>query len=331
MKKLFYTLFICSFVFVATPAFAKSESIFYYFPNEEGYESLQENYRDIDIFAPQTYTVGYDLRLMDRTGNQAHEFARKKRMDVMPLVIQANFDKALMTRLLKDEDAQEDLIDDLIDEAKDNRYIGWQFDFENINYLDRDAYVDFVEKASKEFKKKRLEFSVAVIPSTVPFDPYALTQDWSSGYDIEAIGEHVDFISLMSYDDPRSTGPVSSIQYLERVVNETLEKIDAEKISMGIPMYCWQYELGNPKKIANVTYPTSYNTLEKYKDTLAINFYSDIHEAEIFLFLKDKLNIIWCDNARSFEAKLDFIDEYDMRGFSAWALGQEDENIWKQL
>lgn len=331
--------FLLSFIFIVAislvptlvQAKSSSENIFYYFPNTNGYTSLKENYRDIDIFAPQIYTVGYDLKLGDAESEDALEFARKKRMDVMPLVVQSNFNKALMTRLLSDTKAQEELIDNLIKEAKDRKFIGWQFDFENINYLDRDAYVDFVERASKEFKKKRLDFSVAVIPSTVPFDPYALTQDWSSGYDIEAIGEHVDFISLMSYDDPRSVGPVSSVLYLDKVINETLEKIDADKISLGIPMYCWQWEFGNPKKIANVSYPISAGTVEKYKNTFSLSLYSDLHEAEIFIFLKDKLNIIWCDNVQSLEAKLEIIDDYGLRGFSAWALGQEDARIWKEL
>jgi spore germination protein YaaH len=210
-------------------------------------------------------------------------------------------------------------------------FIGWQFDFENINYLDRDKYVDFVAKASKEFRKKRLDFSVAVIPSTVPFDFFALTQDWSSGYDIEAIGKHVDFISLMSYGDPSSVGPVSSVIYLERLINETLEKIAPKKISLAIPKYCWQYEIGNPKKIANVSYDVAAGTVEKYKDTFSMSLYSGDHEAEIFIFLKDRLNIIWCDNKDIFKAKLNIIEEYNLRGFSAWALGQEDSRIWQEL
>lgn len=309
----------------------RGEGLFYYFPNEKGLQSIKQNYRDIDILAPQIYEVGVRKELIKLPDGGVLEFADDKNIDVMPLVINAAFNKSLMTQILEDESAQEEIIDDLVRDARKYGYIGYQFDFENIDHFDRELYVDFVERAAKEFKRKRLAFSVAVIPSTVPYDRDGAYQDWSSGYDIEAIAKHADFISLMSYDDPRSVGPVSSVKYLDKVLNETLEKVEPEKISLGIPFYCWQYELGNPKKIADVTYAVSANILDKYKDTLAISTYSKEHEAEIFLFLKDTLNIIWCDNEQSFEAKLGIINDNKLHGFSAWALGQEDNRIWRHL
>jgi spore germination protein YaaH len=101
---------------------SKTENIFYYFPNIKGYQSLEKNYRDIDILAPQIYTVGYDLKLGKAQSEDVLKFAKKKRMDVMPLVIQSGFDKALMTGILNDHNAQDQIIKDLIDEAKKGIY-----------------------------------------------------------------------------------------------------------------------------------------------------------------------------------------------------------------
>jgi len=333
MKKLLIIVFVCVFFGVQSADAAKTENIFYYYPNTNGYKSVQRNYRDIDILAPQIYTVGYDLILGEAESEDILELADDKRIDVMPLVVQSNFNKILMTRLLDDEDAQDDLIDDLIDEAKDRDFIGWQFDFENINYLDRDRYTDFVEKTYKKFKKKKLDFSVAVIPRTTPFDQYALTQDWSSGYNISDIAKVSDFISLMSYDDPKSIGPVSSLLYLDAVLEETLKDTAADKISLGIPFYCWQYEIGNSRKIASVTYEVSKNTQKKYKDNGVFSMYLDSLGAEIFAFVKDNgsVNYIWCDNRESIKTKQEIVDDEGLRGMSFWALGQEDKNIWKEL
>ena len=53
---------------------------------------------------------------------------------------------------------------------------------------------------------------------------------------------------------------------------------------------------------------------------------------EYFIFLRDGIkNEIWCDNAKSFEIKNSLISEKGLRGFSVWALGQEDNNIWDYL
>ena len=334
MKKLFIvtTLFLMA-MFFTSPTFAdSSENVFYYYPNTNSYKSVEKHYRDIDILAPQIYTVDFNLELGEAESEDILKLAKKKRMDVMPLVVQASFDKILMSRLLDDEDARAQLIEDLIDEAEDRDFIGWQFDFENINHLDRDRYTDFVEETYRAFKKENLKLSVAAIPRTTPYDKNASYQDWSSGYDIGALAQVSDFISLMSYDDPRSIGPVSSMLYVEKMLANTLIDAPAEKLSLGIPMYCWQYELGNPKKIANVTYEISAGTQKKYKDAGVFSLYFDVFEAEIFAFVKNgRVNYIWCDNEQSVERKMNFAQNKGLRGISAWALGQEDPKMWKHF
>jgi spore germination protein YaaH len=50
-------------------------------------------------------------------------------------------------------------------------------------------------------------------------------------------------------------------------------------------------------------------------------FYSNAGVFE-WLFLED---------ARSFRAKIDLVEEYGLLGFSAWVLGSEDPEIWQVL
>lgn len=329
MKKFIVILLM----FGSSSVFANSENIFYYYPGDRGYDSVKKNHRDIDILAPQIYTVGYDFKLGKVEDKKILKLAKKKRIDVMPLVVQANFNMNLMSHILHREDVQDQIIEDLIDEAKDRKYIGWQFDFENIFHTERDLYVEFVKKAKKEFQKEDLLFSVAVIPRTTAYDKLSEDQDWSSGYNIKDIAENSDFISIMSYDDPLSIGPVSSITYLKNVVAETLNDVAPEKISMGIPLYCWQYEAGKNKKVSSVTYEISKGTQKKYKDNGVGSFYTDFHEAEFFAFVKKDtgVNYIWCDNERSVEVKLDYAKNLGLRGASFWAIGQEDERMWKNF
>jgi spore germination protein len=330
MKKIFILLAIL----ISTPVLAAStENIFYYYPGDRGYDSVKDNYKDIDILAPQIYTVGYDMKLKDVEDKKILKLAKKKRIDVMPLVVQSNFDITLMSHILNNEDAQDEIIEDLIDQADDHDYIGWQFDFENIFHAERDMYVDFMKKANKEFKKEGLLFSVAVIPRTTAYDKNSGNQDWSSGYNVGEIAKNSDFISIMSYDDPLSSGPVSSIQYLKKAVDNTLLTVSPDKISMGIPLYCWQYELGKIKKVASVVYEVSKNTQEKYKENGVGSFYTDFYEAEFFAFIKKDtgVNYIWCDNERSVKVKLDYTKSKGLRGSSFWAIGQEDEKMWKNF
>lgn len=337
MKHLYIIIVILFACGTFSPAYAaketKSENIFYYYPSTLGYQSVEQNHREIDILAPQLYTIGHYLTLSDASKEDILDLAEDKNIDVMPLVTNEDFSKHLMTRILQDKDAQDDIIDDLIDEADDRNFIGWQFDFENLDHNDRDLYTAFVKKTYKEFKKHDLILSVAVIPGTADYDPNG-NIDWSSGYDIGELAKVSDFISVMSYDDPRSTGPVASMAYLQKVLDQTVKNTPHEKISLGIPFYCWQYELGNPKKIANVTYEISANTQTKYKNNGVGSIYlGGDYQTELFAFIKDtgKLNYIFCDNVDTLKAKQKFIKDNNLRGFSAWAIGQEDKRIWDEL
>lgn len=334
MKKYITIITTLALLAMAVPYSTEAETdlthLFYYYSTPEGYESLQENYRNIDVLAPQIYTVGYHRGVLGPTDTEVLEFAEEKNMDVMPLITNSNFNRYLMHQILSDEEVQEDIINFLIEEAEDRDFIGWQFDFENINHLERDAYVDFVKKAGRALEKENLLFSVAVIPRETAYDPSSLNQNWSSAYDLEGIAKHVDFISLMSYDNPLSRGPVASIGYVESVLNQTLKDVPSEKVSLGIPFYCWQWNVATGENIASISYGRADETREVYKNNSYYRTYLENYETEFMGFIKNgDYNTIWCDNGRSIEAKITLAQEMNLFGTSAWALGQEDPRVWE--
>ena len=336
MKKLL-TLFVFTFFIPITPQAEASDNLFYYFANTYGFESLKDNYRDIDIFAPQVYEMdfAYDILEPGEEDQKVLDYARKKRMDVMPLVYNTGFSMQLMTYFLADEDAQEKVLDQLVDIADDEDYIGWQFDFENISHTDREAYTEFVEKAAKVFKKERLEFSVAVVPRSRDYDPDDRYQDWSAPYEYAKIAEVVDFMTLMTYDDEAAKGPVASLPFIDRILDYMIEEedIDPEKISLGVPAYCWQWELGAEKKDRSHIYN---RVVEKYEasDPFHIRIYLEELGSEAFFYIDEveqKPYLTWCDNYQGFRIKDKIVKDRDLHGMSVWALGQEDERIWDEL
>jgi spore germination protein YaaH len=342
MKKFISTSIIISSLFSSTfllnPEITEAKStkfdnLFYYFPSQAAYKSLTENYKNIDILAPQLYTLDGKYNLSKPASTDAIDFAKKNKIDVMPLVYNEGFSKQLMREFLANTKAQDKFITQLVREAQRKKFVGWQFDFENINYLDRDAYTAFVAKASKAFKKKKLDFSVAVIPRRNDFDPYAATQDWSSAYNIGEISKHVDFVSVMAYDDPISRGPVASMPYVDAVINHTLKTTPASKISLGIPFYCWQWELNQNKKIANIPYSMTIGTETTYKNNNYKRSFSKTEGAENITFTKDngERHSIWCDNYESVAAKISYAKKKGFIGTSAWALGQEDPKVWNEF
>lgn len=330
MKKILLVILLTTLV-LPLPTLAR-ENLFYYFENVYGFDSYKKNYNSVDILAPQVYEVDYDLSIIhpNKKEKKILNEAKRKKTNIMPLLVNRDFSKILMSDILINQKAQDDIIKFLIKEAKDEGYIGWQYDFENINHLDRTLYTAFVAKTYKALKAEKLQFSVAVIVRSNDYNPNSTNQDWSSAYEYKNLSANSDFLTLMSYDDPNSIGPVSSLPYLDRILDYTLTQAPASKLSLGIPAYCWQWQDGIR------TNSTTYNLTEKaYKKANRKTKEKTFDEklgAEYFKFVRSGVtHEIWCDNAKSFSIKEGLIKEKGLRGFSVWALGQEDRDIWKYL
>lgn len=326
LKRAIIFLIIFS-IFLPNTALA-GENLFYFFKNVYGLSDYEKNYKQIDVVAPQIYEVGYDLKVSKPIEKKLIREAKKKGSKVVPLLVQDDFSKVLMSTILITPKAQDDIISFMIKEAEKNDYAGWQFDFENINHLDRELYVDFVKKTYEKMKENNLEFSVAVSVRDRDYNPNDKNQDWSSAYNYKELAKYVDFISLMTYDDPNSVGPVASVPYVQKVLDYILTQAPAEKLSLGIPFYCWKWQ--NGERVGSTTYNLASKEYRKGKNKTKT--FDKTLGAEVFKFSKNGIeNIIWCDNNKSFEMKQNIIDKYGLRGMSVWALGQGDKSIWTYL
>ncbi len=308
------------------------EKLFYFFNNTYGLTNFKKNSELVDVIAPQVYTVGYDLKIKKPTSTnlKLSKESKKKRVDTVPLLVNADFSKILMSDILLSQDAQDDIIEFMVEEADTRGYIGWQFDFENINHLDRDMYSAFVAKTYKVMKENNLQFSVAVIPRSSAYDPTSTNQDWSSGYDFAAIAKNSDFVSLMSYDDPYSVGPVASLPYTNRILDYMLTLIPAEKISLGIPLYCWKWDNDINMKVGSLTHKLALKEYQKGKDRS--REYNAELGAEAFNYTRNGSDYtVWCESEESIKAKMNIIESKGLRGFSAWAIGQEATWFWRLM
>lgn len=332
MKNIFiktsFILFLTVLVF-PMQIFA-AENVFYYFDNVNGYKDFKKNYNSVDILAPQIYVVDEKLEVKSPKSKSLKvvKEAKKKKVETMPLLVQKGFDKVLMSDILLNHDAQDEIIEYMIKEAEKQGYTGWQFDFENINHLDRDMYTAFVKKTNEALKKENLKFSVAVVVRDRDYDPNSKNQDWSSAYDYKELAKYSDFLSLMTYDEPYSTGPVASLPYVQKTLNYMLTQAPADKLSLGVPMYCWHWV--NGKRIGSTTHELAEKHYKKGKDRSSK--FDEVYGAQYYKFTKSgDENIIWCDTGKGVEAKEKLVEKYGMRGFSFWALGQADNNFWSAL
>jgi spore germination protein YaaH len=323
-----------------------AERLFYYVDTEDSWESLRQHIDQISVLAPGGYSVDEDGVVWGGVDPRVLKLAREHDVPVMPLILNPGFDQEMLHRLLENPQARRHAIEAMVEESRRNEYLGFQFDFENLNMNDRDAFTRFYREAADALHQAGFKLSAAVVhrPDALagPTRYHKwLFKNWRAGYDLEALGEIGDFLSIMSYSQhTRRTppGPQASVPWQEDVVEYFLRFVPPEKLSLGIPTgsqhwYTSQEDRITPEMARSYSEQLSHaramGMLERFGAPL---LWSEEHQVPYAFFSNGGTwEWIFLEDARSFRAKLDLMDRYKLRGFSVWVLGPEDPRIWEVL
>jgi len=321
------------------------ERLFYYRDAENSYNSLVKHIDQITVLGPQVYTVDSLGIVFGSMDPRVMDLARRHGVKVMPLVVNEGFHQRSLRRLLADSAAQARAVRSLVQLCRDHGFWGIQFDIENINLEDRDRFTGWYRDAARALHAAGCQISVAVVHRPEDFAGPSgyhrfLYESWREGYDLRALGEVGDFISIMSYSQhTRRTppGPQAGMPWMRAVVDHFLKFVPPEKVSLGIPLWGEHWftrdDPGLPERARSwsqtVTWTWGSGLAERYNaplhwdSTQAVTWgYYDNGGTFEWLFLED---------VRSFGAKLALAKARRLRGFSAWVLGPEDERIWEVL
>ena len=295
--------------------------------------SLAEHVSASDIVSPQTYTSTPSGKLLGHPKQEILNIAKTAGADVMPLISNQNFSESGIDSFLRNPNAQNQLLESLIEEAQKNNYIGYQYDFEHIPSYDRDLYSTFVAKSAPVFHNANLQLSVAIAPihsdDPTQFGPGSW-QNWTGAFDYSAIGASADFVSVMAYDDSRSLGPTASLPWVTQVATYTLAHIPASKVSFGIPFYAWVVNDATGKRVSVVGYPALASILDGGK-YISRGFSDELGVPWVTYRVRGKTLTAWYEDTQSFQAKIALIKNDKMEGYSAWALGLEDPTVWNYV
>lgn len=250
----------------------------------------------------------------------------------MPFVTNASFSSSTVAQFLDNANIQKNSIDQMVAEAKLYGYDGWQIDFEQIDFSYRQAFSAFILRFGEAMKKNELISSVAVV-AQISEDPNAypnnLWQHLIGVYNYLELGKNVDFLSIMSYDDPYSRGPIAGYEWLKSVIAYTLSVVPKEKVSLGVGLYYWQWNVVTGKRVG-IGGNTGIQTV--FKKHYVSQVYSKLEQAPYLSYRTKGVDyIIWFENWQSVQNKISLVKQNGFRGFSAWALGLEVPSVWTAI
>lgn len=319
-------------------------SLFYMTTNPSSVRSFLAHSQKIGILVPTWYSVDENGLVTGAPNPEVLAKAHQENLPVMPIVGSAG--KAAFHKLLGNPAAQSAMTASLIQQSKRNGYIGFQFDFENITWTDRDALSALVANSAAAFHAAGLKLSIATVPNAPGYpgaSPFAhwIYADWRGAYDLKALAKSVDFISLMTYDQHTgwtTPGPVAGWNWVLENIKYALKVVPPQKLSLGIPLYGYHWYSGNPV-VDGVAHPRVAADYISYADaTLLAEEYhgapqwDPVAHTEWYYIMRDQLREwVFYPNARAFSDRYGLVKQYHLAGFSSWVLGDEDPAIWPLL
>jgi len=245
-----------------------------------------------------------------------------------------SFDPDLTHEFLKNPFAREKVIEELLRIIKENDIDGINIDFENVYLKDKEALVQFVRELTPVLHEENIVVSMDV---TVKGG----SENWSLFYDRKAIGEVVDYVAVMTYDEHWSSSPVSgsvaSLNWVEKGILGLLEDVPEEKLLLGIPFYTrlWM-ETPSRKKANKMDVKSKTLNMEKANELMAredaIVVWDEEAGQDYLIYIEyGTIYKVWVENSKSLKLKVDLANKYKLPGIAIWSRGFETPDVWKVI
>src|SRR6516165_9286550 len=331
------------FVFVsAIVATAQPKALFYMTDSPNSVKSFAEHVDKIDILVPAWYGVDGNGLVWGGPNPYVLQTAAQHHVPVMPII--ATFVQADLHKLFTTAAARTAFVDSLLSECKKNKYSGFQIDFENVPWTDRDLLSDLVAQAANALHKEGLRLSIATLPNA-PGAPgqskYSqwLYANWRGAYDLKALAQSADLICLMTYDQNTrwtAPGPVAGYPWTVQQLEYALQFVPQEKLSLGIPLYGYHWFAGDPGKDEKPNPTAEYVGQQEIDQYLAayhpqVQWDAFDRTAWFYFYKDDNREWVFYTDKRGFQERWNLARDRHVQGFCSWVLGTEDPAVWSVL
>ncbi|MDP5276982.1 glycosyl hydrolase family 18 protein [Chengkuizengella axinellae] len=274
--------------------------------------------------------------LLDESGNienkadaQYVDWAHSQGYQVWAL-FSNSFDPDKTSAALSNYDTRMSMIKQLVSYAELYNLQGINIDFENVYLKDKDNLTQFVRELTPILHEQDLVVSIDV---TIRGG----SEMWSLFYDRKALGEIVDYMMVMTYDEHWASSPVAgsvaSLPWVEKGIVDIMkeDQVPADKLILGVPFYTrlWIEEEvdGVPSVSSKTLFMETVQGIIKDKK-LDVQYLEDVGQNYVEYKEGNTTYKIWIEDVVSMEARADIVKKYDLAGIASWRRGFETPEIW---
>lgn len=241
-------------------------------------------------------------------------------LTLTPLGSDGRFNNNLVSLLVNQPGIQQHLIWELGRTMLEKGFLGLDIDFEYVRSEDRVGFAEFVARSRAVLSVFGYSVTVALAPKTSANQKGLLYE----GIDYHLLGQAADRVMLMTYEWGYSQGPpmaVAPLHMVRRVVEYALSEIPAEKISLGMPNYGYDWPLPYERGVTRAQTIHNQEAVQIAIDHgVEIQFDRQAMSPYFFYWQYGIRHEVWFEDARSILAKFQLIQEYGLTGAGYWQL-----------
>jgi spore germination protein YaaH len=307
----------------------------YYVNTDEGRAAFFAHARQIDVLSPGWYDANADGSITAYARRDIIDAAHANGVAIIPLVVNKDVDPDVAHAILADPARRAVLAANLVNEAKTYGYAGFQLDFEQIPWTDRDLLTALTQDCANAFHAAGLNLSVAVIPR-LPGDATAngtlldYFRQWSGAYDFASLAKAADFLSFMTYDEHNGVTPpgaVSGTPWIRQALEFSLLGVPPEKATLGLPTY--YHDWTGVGRLTSSSYADAMILAQQHGATPAFDAVEE--EMHFGYSAYGVQHDLWIQSTDTLRLKLPLMYEYGLKGISVWRLGFEDPSFWNLI
>ncbi|QRG68543.1 glycosyl hydrolase family 18 protein [Brevibacillus choshinensis] len=299
-------------------------------PNVEGIGAMP----GVNVVSPTWFELkDPEGTLLNKADSGYVKWAHQRGYKVWGLVTNG-FNPDWTKSILSSYDKRDKVIAQLIHYANLYDLDGINIDFENVYLDEKPKLVQFVRELTPYLHEQGLTVSIDVtIKSTA--------ETWSMFLDRAALGQVVDYMAVMTYDEHWASSPkagsVASLPWVENGLKGVMEEVPHQKLLLGVPFYTrlWteSKQADGSVKVSSkaLSMPRAQEWISERKLTPKLDEASGQNYVEYTDPKDGNTYKMWLEDVTSIEKRMELVHKYNLAGAASWRRGYEVPEIWKAV